>query len=60
MDSPTIMNLYDEAIEAIRKLHGDTSVSPAETLSSLKGLRDEIDVLTDAVESDIKRAERDT
>ena len=53
MDSPTIMNLYDEAIEAIRKLHGDTSVSPAETLSSLKGLRDEIDVF-------IKRAERDT
>jgi len=51
------MSLYEQAIKAIRKLHGDTSVGMRETLDNLKGLRDELDVFIEAVEKDIEREE---
>ena len=50
--------LYDAAVSAISRVHGDTSVDLRTTLANLKGLRSEIDILIDAVETDIRREER--
>lgn len=44
-----------EAIkEAINKLFGDTSVSPEETLINLKEIADEVELLIDAIEQDMR------
>ena len=48
--------LEDRALEALRELHGDMSVSLEGTLFSLQVVRDELDMLIDAVEGDIERA----
>lgn len=50
--------LIETAKEAIRRVNGDTSVPPATTLESLGDIRDELDVLIDAVRGDVRRAER--
>ncbi len=44
------------AISAARKLHSDMSVSSETTLASLLELRDEIEVMADAVGNDIETA----
>lgn len=36
------------------EMNSDTSVSPVESLDNLRGLRDEIEMLMDAVEGDIR------
>ena len=51
-------SIYEEAIKSISKVHGDVSVSPQETLENLRGLRDELDMLIESVESDIRRNEK--
>ena len=48
---------YDAAIEAIKQVHCDRSVSLVKCLENLRGLRDELDVTIDAVEGDIARME---
>jgi len=49
-------HLCEKAKTAIQAIHGDTSVSIEQTLNSLKDLRDEIDILIEAVETDIENA----
>ena len=49
-------NLCEKAKEAIQAIHSDTSVSLEQTLDSLEELRGEIDILIDAVETDIENA----
>ena len=44
----------DSAHDAIRGLHGDTSVSLEKTLESLEYLREGLDILIEAVREDIK------
>ena len=51
--------LYEAAVAAAGKLHGDTSVSPETTLEQLRALRDEVGTLIDMVERDIQRSERE-
>ena len=41
--------LVEKALTAIRNVHGDTGVSPAETLESLEQLREEISFLINAL-----------
>lgn len=50
-------DIYEEAVEAIYRVHGDTSVPASKTLSSLHGLRDEVTTLIEATEPE---AENDT
>lgn len=47
--------LVEKAIEAIKEVFGDTSVSKRETISSLKSLIDEIEIMVDALENDLMR-----
>lgn len=49
-------HLCEKAKEAIQAIHGDTSVSLEQTLDSLEELKGEIDILIDAVETDIENA----
>ena len=51
-------SIYEEAIKSLSKVHGDVSVSPQETLENLRGLRDELDMPIESVESDIRRNEK--
>jgi len=51
---------YNDAVDAASKLHGDSSVSLETTLESLRGLREHVDYLIDAVEGDLKRRSRNT
>lgn len=53
-------NLLTRALAAISDVHSDTSVSLEETLDALGELMDRVAMLIDAVEEDIRRAERDT
>lgn len=46
---------YESAIEAASRLHGDYSVALETTLQSLNALREHIDYLIDAVETDIRK-----
>jgi len=46
-------DLYTASENAIHALHGDTSVSKDETLASLNGLKDSIEMLIECVEGDI-------
>jgi len=48
---------YSKALEAIQDLYGDNSVPVETTLSSLIGLRDELGIFIEAIESDL--ADRD-
>lgn len=48
------MELIERATTAIQQVHSDTSVSQQDTLYSLNGLRDEIDVMINAIESDLR------
>lgn len=50
---------YNNAIDAASKLHGDSSVPLEETLESLHGLREHVDYLIDAVETDIRQRNRE-
>ena len=43
--------LYQDAIKAINELFSDTSVPVSECRQNLQGLRDEIDILLDALDS---------
>ncbi len=42
--------LYERAKEAITYLYSDTTVDPGTTKETLKGLRDEIDILLDTLD----------
>ncbi len=44
------MDKYEKALEAINEVYSDKSVSAEETIDSLNGLKDEIDVFIDALE----------
>ena len=44
--------LYEEALKAINKVFGDTSVSRSETKRRLNDLVGEIEVMLDALEND--------
>lgn len=46
----------ERALEALRELHGDMTVPLEDTLYSLQVVRDELDMLIEAVEGDIERA----
>lgn len=46
---------YDVALKAINEMFGDTSVSQSEALADLRGLKDEINVMIDALEDDMKQ-----
>ena len=48
--------LYDEALAAINRMFSDRNVSPETTRENLRGLRDEIEMLIDAIEGDMKDA----
>lgn len=50
---------YDQTLVAIRALHSDSKVTLDQTAERLRGLRDEIDVLLDGVESDLRRRDND-
>ena len=41
--------LYEEALDAIRRVFGDTSVSAQETRQSLEGLVSEIEMMIDSL-----------
>jgi len=45
--------LYDEALAAINRMFSDRSVSPETTRENLRGLRDEIEMLIDAIQGDM-------
>ncbi len=49
------MSKYDEALNAINRMYSDRSVSPETTRENLRGLRDEIDLLLDAIQQDIQQ-----
>ncbi len=48
------MELIERATTAIQQVHSDMSVSQQDTLYSLKGLREEINIMIDAIESDLR------
>jgi hypothetical protein len=48
---------YEAAMKAIRAVFSDTSQSLSATRTDLKALRDEIDVLLDAIKNDIRQEE---
>jgi hypothetical protein len=52
-------NLVRDAKKAIAAVHSDTSVSLSVTLADLKDLRDDLEVLIDAVESDVARQRKE-
>lgn len=45
-------DLYEKALEAIREMFNDTSVSKSDAIGNLTGLREEIELLLDALEND--------
>lgn len=45
----------EEAKEALNKYFSDTDRTPSETVEGLRELRDEIDVMIDAIRSDMER-----
>lgn len=49
--------LVEKAKDAISEVFGDRSVSPSETLASLKDLAGHIDSMRDAIENDQKNEE---
>jgi hypothetical protein len=51
--------LYQAAEAAIEKLFSDTSVSPEECLANLRGLKDDLEMKIDCVESDLRRLSGD-
>ena len=44
-------SLYEQALQAIRDLFGDTSVSQEETKRDLRALKDEIGSMIDSLEA---------
>jgi len=50
------MSIVDEAKKAISAVHSDTSVSLEETKDRLEGLREDLEMLVEAVRDDIKFA----
>ena len=53
---PTHDQLYEAALSAISRLHGDTTVSQEQTVQSLLGVREELTIFIQSVEDDIARA----
>lgn len=51
--------LYETAKEAVGRLYSDTSVGHGTTLENLRGVRDELDTMMDAIKSDLRNAERE-
>ena len=47
--------VVERALQAIREVHTDTSVEAGVTLVRLQELRDEVEMLIDAVESDLRQ-----
>lgn len=43
--------LYEEALEAIKKLFSDTSVSKEKTAENIAGLIDELEIMQDSLRS---------
>ena len=52
--NPTHERYKERAYNAVERLVSDTSVTPEETLESLREIRDEIDMRIDALVSDIE------
>jgi len=50
---------YEAAMKAIRAVFSDTGQSLSATRTDLKALRDEIDVLLDAVKNDIRQEDKE-
>ena len=50
--------VVENAIAALKNVHGDTSVSLEQTLESLEMLEEELGMLVCAVEEDIRRRKR--
>jgi hypothetical protein len=46
----TTEQLREDALGAIRKLFGDTRLSPRETVDELEALKDEIDVMQSSID----------
>jgi len=46
--------LFQKADQAIRDLHGDTSVSQSKTLESLRDLRATISIMIETLEHEVK------
>ena len=51
--------VYDKVVQALRVLFADDSVSQEETRSRLQGLRDEIDMMIDTLNQDLKARTQD-
>jgi hypothetical protein len=49
MDESVTQKLYDRALEAIGELYRDTSVSKEEAINNLDTLKDEIQILIEAL-----------
>jgi len=48
---------YQKVLDVISELHSDTSVSLGEAISNMKGVRDHVDSLIDALEVDLANQE---
>ena len=46
-------NLYEDAKRAIMEMFNDKSYTPQECKDNLRGLKDELDILIDAISFDI-------
>lgn len=53
------MSKYEEALQAINKVHCDQTTSLDDCLTNLISLRDELELLIDAVRGDIERLENE-
>jgi hypothetical protein len=51
---------YETAVQALRILFGDKTVSQEKTRTRLQGLRDEIDMMIDALNQDLKSRSEDS
>lgn len=52
-------DLYERALSAINKMNADPSASLTEALDNLRGLRDEIEMLMDGIQTDIRKQGKD-
>jgi len=51
-------NIYNKTLEAVNALFNDTSQSKESTLEDLRGLKDEIDIMIEAINFDIEKEKR--
>ena len=50
---------YDSTLRGIRNISQDKSISLEQTLEDLQGLRDEIEITIEAIETDIENKKED-